>query len=107
MSTSMPMFWLIATCAIVTILPRILPFALVRGVKLPAPVLKWLSYVPLVLLTALIVEGMLVQEEGALGLNWQGLIALVPTAAVALWTRSLSATVIVGVLAMALVRLLL
>lgn len=105
MSTTMPMFWLIAACAIVTILPRILPFMLVRGVKLPAPVLKWLSYVPLVLLTALIVEGMLIQDEGALRPNWQGLIALVPTAAVAIWTRSLSATVIVGVLAMAAVRL--
>lgn len=107
MNITWPMFWLIAVCAIVTILPRILPFIFVRGVELPAPILKWLSYVPLTLLTALIVEGMLIQHEGSLGINWEGLIALAPTVAVAIWTRSLSATVIVGVLAMAVVRLLL
>ena len=107
MNTAWAMFGLIAACAIVTILPRILPFMLVRNIDLPAPLLKWLSYVPLTLLTALIAEGMLDYHNGAFGLNAEGLLALVPTAAVAILTRSLSATVIVGVLAMAAVRLML
>ncbi|TSB46828.1 AzlD domain-containing protein [Alkalicoccobacillus porphyridii] len=93
-------------CALVTLLPRILPFIVVRKVNLPEPFLKWLSFIPVCILTALIVDELLITEEvGTIQLNMNAIIAAVPTLIVALRTKSLSLTVLTGVVAMALVRL--
>jgi branched-subunit amino acid transport protein len=104
---SLPMLWLILGCAIVTVIPRIVPFIFVRSVQLPEVVLKWLSYIPICILTALVVENMLIETENAVELDWTVLLAMLPTLLTALWTKSLSATVIIGVISMAFIRLFL
>ncbi|WP_406621416.1 AzlD domain-containing protein [Bacillus atrophaeus] len=107
MSMSLPMFWLILGCAIVTVIPRIVPFIFVRSVQLPEVVLKWLSYIPICILTALVAENMLTETENAVALDWTVLLAMLPTLLIALWTKSLSATVIIGVISMAFIRMFL
>ncbi|QJC50734.1 AzlD domain-containing protein [Paenibacillus albicereus] len=90
---------------LVTLLPRILPFLLVRGLRLPEPVRKWLSFIPLCLLGALVMESLLMHEGGRTALDLPALLALLPALLVAAWTRSLLLTVAVGIAAMALLRL--
>ena len=104
MSTSMYMFWVILGCTIVTFIPRVIPFVFVKRVQLPAVVLKWLSFIPICILTALVVENVILETEHSLSIDWKVVIALIPTLIVALWTKSLSLTVIIGVVAMAIIR---
>ena len=100
----MPFIWLLIGCALVTVIPRILPFIFVRRFKLPNVVMKWLSYIPVCILTALVVENMIIQTEQALQIDWTILLALIPTLLIAIWTKSLAITVVIGVVTMALIR---
>jgi branched-subunit amino acid transport protein len=93
-------------CALVTILPRIIPFLVVRNVTLPEPVLKWLSYVPICILTALVVESFIEQTNHSLKINWSVLIVIIPTLLIAVQTKSLTISVISGVVFMAIFRYL-
>ncbi|MEK3889513.1 AzlD domain-containing protein [Bacillus sp. FSL K6-3431] len=104
MNVSMSMVWLVLGCTIVTLIPRIIPFVFVKKVQLPDAVLKWLSFIPVCILTALVVENILLKTEQSLSIDWPVVIALIPTLIVALWTKSLSLTVIVGVACMASIR---
>ena len=105
MTISTTMLLIILGCCLVTLIPRIAPFILVKKVSLPKWMTDWLSYIPICILTALIVQGMWAVEQGKLILSWHYILALIPTAIAALWTRSLAVTVIVGVVGMALLRL--
>lgn len=104
MTTTWAMFWLIVGCALVTWLPRILPFMFVKKFELPKVVLRWLAYVPICILSALVFESMLDTESDFVTLDWLQVGAFVPTLLVALVTKSLSLTVIVGVVTMAALR---
>ena len=103
MTTSFYMISLIAGCALVTWLPRILPFTIVKNIKIPNIFMRWLHYIPVCILYALIVDSC-IDSETTLRLHWQNLFAFIPTVIMAIWTKSLSFTVIVGVLTMALLR---
>lgn len=95
---------LIAACALVTFVPRVVPFVIVRNLVLPPALMKWLSYIPVCLLTALIVQGV-VEETGSVpSIHWSNLMALLPTLFVALRTKSLLGTVVTGMISAALVR---
>lgn len=100
-------FAVIVLSALVTVIPRIMPFMLVRSIRLPDVVMKWLSFVPVCILTALVIENVLIQQEDKLSFDWPVLLILLPTAFIAGKTRSLSMTVIIGVLLMAMYRNLL
>lgn len=102
--TTMPMVLLILGCALVTWLPRIIPFVVVRNVKMPDVVLRWLAYIPVCILSALVMEGLLDTEGLIVTFDWMSLAAFVPTLAVAIFTKSLSKTVVVGVITMAALR---
>ncbi|MBO2535930.1 AzlD domain-containing protein [Rummeliibacillus suwonensis] len=103
MSTT-SIIWIIVGCALVTWLPRIIPFIFVRNVKLPEVVLKWLSFIPICILSALVVENLLDTNGSFVTLDWPVFAAFIPTVIVAIWTKSLSTTVIVGVISMAAIR---
>ncbi|ATO50892.1 AzlD domain-containing protein [Brevibacillus laterosporus] len=105
MSLNQSILLLILGCTLVTFLPRILPFLVVRNLQLPAPVLKWLSFIPICILTALVVESVIVKTSHSIAVNWLTLIAIVPTLLLALRTKSLAITVIFGVIFMGLLRL--
>ncbi|MDM5231868.1 MULTISPECIES: AzlD domain-containing protein [Lysinibacillus] len=105
MTTTAYMVWLIIGCALVTWLPRVIPFIFVRNVKLPEIVLKWLSFIPVCILSALVIENLLDTDSGkVVTLNWPVFLTFVPTLIIALLTKSLSITVVAGVIIMAAVR---
>ncbi|KZN99626.1 AzlD domain-containing protein [Pseudobacillus badius] len=106
MSINITTLLILAGCAVVTWIPRVAPFLIVRNLQLPDVVMKWLSFIPICILTALI-AGSVIDNSGAATLpaiNWQVLAALIPTLFVALWTKSLLATVIFGIVVMAALR---
>ncbi|KHD84435.1 AzlD domain-containing protein [Heyndrickxia ginsengihumi] len=106
MNADLTVLLIILGCTLVTFIPRVVPFLLVRNVRLSEPVLKWLSFVPICILTALVVNSFIIQTNHySLNIDWTVIIVLVPTLFVALKTKSLSATVIIGVILMALLRL--
>src|SRR5690606_35108709 len=97
---------IILGCAVVTFIPRIIPFIVVRNLKLPVMVTKWLLFIPICIFTALIVVSIIMDGESLLSIDWKVLAAIIPTLIIALWTKSLSVTVIVGIVCMATVRYL-
>lgn len=95
---------LILGCAVVTVIPRVLPFILIRNVNLPTVVQRWLSYIPVCLLTALIMQGIVQHTEAGITIDVLSLLILIPTIGTALITKSLLLTVVVGVTSAALLR---
>lgn len=85
--------------ALVTYLPRMLPLVVLSRFKLPPLLLRWLSFIPVAVLAALLAPDLFNHRDY--------LIAALPTFVVALATRSLMGTVVAGLIAMILVRLLL
>lgn len=100
--------WVIAGMALVTVVPRVLPLVLLSRLRLPDWLLRWLSYVPVAVLAALLAREVLLSgSRVVLPPESLGLLAAVPAFAVAIWTRSLMGTVVAGIAAMALLRYLL
>ena len=54
-------------CGVVTLLVRVIPFIMISRVNLPAIVIKWLSFIPITLFTALIIDGVIQQHDHAFG----------------------------------------
>lgn len=102
--TTWTMFLLIVGCAVVTWIPRILPFIFVKNIQLPDVVLRWLQYIPVCILSALVFESLFYGGETFVVPHWPSVAAFIPTLIVALITKSLSWTVIVGVISMAIIR---
>ena len=102
--TTWTMVWLILGCAVVTWLPRVIPFILVKSVTLPAFMMRFLTYIPVCILSALVFDSLYTKGVFMTSINWLNFAAFLPTLFVAIWTKSLSKTVIVGVLTMALLR---
>lgn len=106
MTTTLAMVLLIIGCALVTWIPRILPFVFVKNMKMPDVVLRWLAYIPVCILSALVIEGFFSKQQSFVVVDWLNVGAFIPTLLVALLTKSLSKTVIAGVVTMAVLRLL-
>ncbi len=94
--------------ALVTYLPRMLPLVVLSRFQLPPLLLRWLGFVPVSVLAALLAKEILVSGGNlALPPAHPQLLAVIPAFAVAAWTRSLMGTVVTGIVSMALLRLLL
>lgn len=92
--------------ALVTYLPRMLPLVVLSRFQLPAWLLRWLSFVPVAVLSALLAKELMVSDGRlALSLTHLPLLAAIPAFVVAVRTRSLMGTVVAGMAAMALLRL--
>ena len=63
------MLLLIALCVLVTVIPRVLPLALARRMRLRAVVRAWLGYVPVAVIAALLVDQVLLVGERP-GISW-------------------------------------
>ncbi len=61
MITHMNMLILILLCGIVTLLIRIIPFIMISKVQLPDVVVRWLSFIPITLFTALVIDSIIQQ----------------------------------------------
>jgi branched-subunit amino acid transport protein len=90
---------------VVTYLPRLLPLWLFSSRSLPPLVIAWLRYVPVAVLSAMLLPS-LILAEGRIALGGSNLFfwAAIPTFIVAWKSRSLFAAVLVGMLIVAGVR---
>jgi branched-subunit amino acid transport protein len=96
---------IILGCGLVTWLPRVVPFILVKKIQLPDIILRFLYYVPICILTALFVSNLLIVKEGKFPeLNMTYGLATIPTAIVAFLTKNLMYIVISGMCFMAIIR---
>ncbi len=96
---------LIIAMALVTYLPRYLPMALAGRVGLPPRLVRALDFVPIAVLTSIVVPAALIRN-GELALHLGNFHALAALAAflVAVTTRRLFLTIAVGLLCFALLR---
>ncbi|MHC5250318.1 AzlD domain-containing protein [Enterococcus sp. LJL90] len=95
-------------CCIVTWIPRVVPFVISKKMVFPNWLERFLSYLPLCILTALLLQSVLDYREGAFpGLKGLEFLACLPTLIVAMRTKDLMKTVIVGIVTIALLRFIL
>ena len=101
------LFIIILGMAAVTYLPRLLPVWILSSRNLPQVVVDWLRFVPPAVLAALLLPTLLVTEK-RLDISTGNLffIAALPTFLVAWKTRSLIASVLVGMALVAIGRLI-
>lgn len=91
--------------SLVTYLPRMLPMVLLSKVNLPPLFLKWLHFIPVAVLSALLAPALLApQGQLSVGPDNSALIASIPCFLVAIRTKNLFLTIVVGMLAMFLLQ---
>lgn len=95
----------ILLCGLGTWLLRVTPFALVKAASLPRWLMQFLSFVPVAILMAIFVSELLVYHPGQWpSLNLENTLASLPAIVTAIITKSLLAVVVVGIIAMAVIR---
>lgn len=94
-------------CSLVTCLPRVLPMMYLSTESLPEVARRWLSFVPVAVMAALLGPDVLVRNE-TLALTPQNiyLLVAVPALAVSWWTRSFFGTIAFSMGGVALLRYL-
>lgn len=98
---------MIAGMALVTYLPRLLPTLFIASAKLPDAVVGWLRLVPPAVIASLLLPTLLAPDgELDLRLANYGLWVAIPTFLLAWCTKNFYATIIFGIAALAVVRLL-
>lgn len=98
---------IILVAALVTWLPRVLPFVLTQNKSLPPKLVKFLSFLPITIIFALTLSSIMDEEVGSLpNLLPVESLALLPTFLVVLRTKNILLAVVVGVLTTAALRLL-
>jgi branched-subunit amino acid transport protein len=91
--------------ALVTFIPRVLPLMILTRFELPEWATRWLSFVPISVMAALVGQELLMNDgEVALTTNTVEILAALPTFLVAIKTKSLLATVVVGILSLMALR---
>ena len=95
----------IVLSAVVTWLPRIAPFILTKYKSLPDVVIRFLNYLPVSIIYALTLSSILDEKVGQLShIKWLELLAVLPTLWVSIRYKNILLSVIVGVIAMAILR---
>ena len=91
---------------LVTWIPRMIPFILVKYKGLPAIVERFLKFLPVSIIFALILSSVVTGKAGNLPqIKWLDFLAVFPTAWVAFRYRNLVGTVLFGVVLIAVLRL--
>ena len=97
---------LIFLMALVTFVPRYLPFALAGRLKIPDTMEQALGFVPIAVLTAIVAQTALVRDGSIdLSLGNHHAIATLAAFLVAVWTRHLFATIGVGLAVFLVLRI--
>lgn len=98
-------FLIILGSALVTFIPRVLPIAILSRVELPEWTMRWLNYVPIAVMAALVGQELLLPNGKLEPLqNNLELIAALPTFIIAIVTRSLLGTVLAGMISIMVLR---
>ncbi|QOS89478.1 AzlD domain-containing protein [Peribacillus sp. JNUCC41] len=91
--------------SIVTFIPRVVPLALLSKVEIPKWGIDWLKHVPVAVMAALLAQELLLSEQVfSIKDNALNLAAALPAFLVAIFTRSLLGTVMIGVLSLMILR---
>ena len=90
--------------ALVTFLPRVLPLMVLSRTELPEWGIRWLNYVPISVMAALVGQELFVQDRQFSLINNVELLAAIPTVLVAMKTKSLLGTVVVGMVSIMALR---
>lgn len=92
--------------ALVTWIPRVLPFILVKYKGLPPMAERFFKYLPVSIIFALILSSVTNAKTGQLpSFKWLDLLAIFPTTYIAFKYKNLILTVVCGVILVALLRL--
>ncbi|HAT56306.1 MAG TPA: branched-chain amino acid ABC transporter [Veillonellaceae bacterium] len=95
----------IAGCGLVTWLSRTAPFFLLKKLSLPKAAVEYISFVPVVILSALWFSSWFHGEPGHLPEpDIENMAASLPAAVSAVLSKNLLVTVITGIVSMAVVR---
>ncbi|HFI0420848.1 TPA: AzlD domain-containing protein [Streptococcus suis] len=98
---------IILAAALVTWVPRVLPFVLTQNKSLPPRMVKFLSFLPITIIFALTLSSIMDEEVGSLpSLLPVESLALIPTFLVVLRTKNILFAVVVGVMTTAALRLI-
>ncbi|HEM5083186.1 TPA: AzlD domain-containing protein [Streptococcus suis] len=98
---------IILAAALVTWLPRVLPFVLTQNKSLPPKLVRFLSFLPITIIFALTLSSIMDEKVGSLpSLLPVESLALIPTFLVVLRTKNILLAVLVGVLTTAALRLI-
>ena len=99
---------IILGCSIVTWLSRVVPFVLLKKFDLPKPVIEYLIFVPIVIMSDLWFNSLFVQKIGKFPqINYENLLASLPTVLSAIISKSLLVIVLVGIISLAIIRIVL
>ena len=103
MPESNALIWLFLGMFVVTYLPRVLPLTILSRVKLPKFVIDVLAYVPVAILSALLVPALLLTDgQINISLGNHLLIAAIFTSILAIFTKKLFVIVVAGIVITAL-----
>lgn len=92
-------------CTIVTWLSRVLPFVLLKKFDLPKAVIEYLSFMPIVIMSVLWFDSLFIQKIGEFPqINYEKLLASLPTVVSAIISKSLLVIVVVGIVSLAIIR---
>jgi branched-subunit amino acid transport protein len=84
-----------------------LPMVVLSKFKLPPLFLKWLRYIPVAVLSALLVPGILLSDNKfSFEFENNALLASIPCILVAAKTKNLFLTVLVGIISMFLLKMI-
>ncbi|MDN4067811.1 AzlD domain-containing protein [Paenibacillus vini] len=97
-------FLIIIGSALVTFLPRVLPLMVLSRMELPEWGIRWLNYVPISVMAALVGQELLLQDGQFSLMNNIELLAAIPTVFVAMKTKSLLGTVVAGMVSIMVLR---
>ncbi|WP_423800693.1 AzlD domain-containing protein [Neobacillus sp. SAB-20_R2A] len=98
-------FLIILGSALVTFIPRVLPIAILSRVELPEWAMRWLSYVPIAVMAALVGQELLMPNGKLSPLTDNlELIAALPAFLITIVTRSLLGTVVAGIISIMVLR---
>ncbi|AZN41126.1 AzlD domain-containing protein [Paenibacillus albus] len=98
---------MIMGASLVTFVPRVLPLILLSRIQIPDWGMRWLNYVPIAVMAALVGQELFLQNgELSPVRNNVELFAALPTFVMAIFTRSLLGTVVVGIISIMVLRFL-
>lgn len=93
--------------ALLTFIPRVLPLMLFSKIQIPVWLMRWLEYVPVAVMASLIGQELFISGNRLVPITENSALwAALPTVTVAIWTRSLLGTVLVGIVSMMILRYL-
>jgi branched-subunit amino acid transport protein len=93
--------------SIVTVLPRILPITIMSKITMNERIFEFLEYIPIAILSALVAADLFtINNTVSLSSKILEILAAVPTIIVAIKKNNLLLTVVVGVVSIAILRLI-